>query len=176
MLKMDAFLLFDLFFWTYGALLAGAAVFDVGKLIIPNWISLALVGLFALAVTVHPVPIDWLSHLGALGLALAAMLVIYRFGVIGGGDLKLAAAVSLWVGLDALPQLFLWIGLAGGVFALGLIVLRRLVSGVLVAQTFAETVTLPRLLLPGESIPYGVAIAAGGIWVARKLPHLGLFA
>ena len=173
---MDAFLLFDLFFWAYAALLVGAAVFDASRFIIPNWISLALVGLFALAVLAHPVPIDWLSHLGALGLVLVAMLVIYRFGVIGGGDLKLAVAVSLWVGLDALPQLFLWIGLAGGAFALGLIVLRRLVSGVLIAQTFAETATLPRLLLPGESIPYGVAIAAGGIWVARKLPHLGLFA
>lgn len=173
---MDAFLLFDLFFWAYAALLVGAAAFDVGRFIIPNWISLALVGLFGLAVLAHPVPIDWLAHLGALGLVLAALLVIYRFGVIGGGDLKLAAAVSLWVGFDALPQLFLSIALAGGVFAIGIMVLRRLVNGVLVAQTVVQQVTLPRLLLPGEDIPYGVAIAAGGIWVARKLPHLGLFA
>src|SRR3546814_14462808 len=82
-------------------------------------------------------------------------------------------AVSLWAGLDALPQLLLWTALAGGAFALGLIVLRRLLGGLLVVQPFAETVTLPRLLLPGEAIPYGVAIAIGGILVARNLPHLG---
>jgi prepilin peptidase CpaA len=176
MLTMDTFLLFDLFFWAYAALLAGAAAFDVGKFIIPNWISLALVGLFALAVVAHPVQINWLAHLGAFALALAALLVGYRFGVIGGGDLKLAAAVCLWIGFDALPQLLLLIGLVGGAFALGLIVLRRLLTGVLLTQGASQQVTLPRLLLPGESIPYGVAIAAGGIWAARKLPHLGLFA
>src|SRR3546814_13737123 len=95
------------------------------------------------------------------------MLVAYRFGVVGGGDLKLMTAVSLWAGLDALPQLLLWTALAGGAFALGLIVLRRLLGGLLVVQPFAETVTLPRLLLPGEEIPYSVAIAIGGILVAQ---------
>src|SRR3546814_3100054 len=98
------------------------------------------------------------------------MLVAYRFGVVGGGDLKLMTAVSLWAGLDALPQLLLWTALAGGAFALGLIVLRRLLGGLLFVQPFAETVTLPRLLLPGEAIPYGVAIALGVILVARNLP------
>jgi len=173
---MDNFLLFDLFFWIYVALLAGAAVSDVTRFVIPNWISLALVGLFALAVAVHPAAIDWPRHLAAFGLVLVGLLVAYRFGVIGGGDLKLMAAVSLWVGLDALPQLLLLTALVGGAFALGLIVLRRLLMGLLVAQSALHQVMLPRLLLTGEAIPYGVAIAAGGILVARKLPHLGFFA
>ena len=47
--------------------------------------------------------------------------------------------------------------------------------GLLLVQTTIQNVTLPRLLLPGEQIPYGMAIAAGGIWAARKLPHLGLY-
>lgn len=172
---MNTFLLFDLFFWAYVALLVGAAAFDAGRFTIPNWISLALVALFGAAVLFHPTPIDWPLHLAAMGLVLVAMLVAYRFGIVGGGDLKLVTAVALWTGLDALPQLLLMIALAGGALALGLLVLRRLLSGVLIAQTFRETVTLPRLLLPGEAIPYGIAIAAGGILVARKLPHLGLF-
>ena len=172
---MTSFLLFDLFFWVYVALLLAAAAFDAGRFVIPNWISVALVALFGLALLAHPVSPDWLAHLGAMGLVLAVMLVAYRFGVVGGGDLKLMTAVSLWVGLDALPQLLLWTALAGGGVALGLIVLRRLIGGLLVAQPFVGTVTLPRLLLPGEAIPYGVAIAAGAILVARNLPHLGLF-
>lgn len=172
---MNSLLLFDFFFWAYAAFLLGAAAFDVSRFIIPNWISVGLVALFCLAVAVHPVPLDWLSHLAAFGLMLVALLVAYRFGVVGGGDLKLMAAVSLWVGLDALPQLLLLTALAGGAFALGLVALRRLLTGLLVAQSLGEQVTLPRLLLPGEAIPYGVAIAAGGLLVARKLPQLGLF-
>src|SRR3546814_19841178 len=140
MLPMDSFLLFDFFFWTYGALLVGAALFDAGRFIIPNWISLALVGLFALAVLVHPLPIDWLSHLGAMALVLVAMLVIYRFGIIGGGDLKLLTAVSLWVGFDALHTLIMWLGLDGGALDLGLLVLRRLAPCLLVVQILAHTV------------------------------------
>src|SRR3546814_4675548 len=86
MLSMTSFLLFDLFFWTYVALLLAAAAFDVGRFVIPNWISVALVALFGLALLAHPVSPDWLSHLGATGLVLAVMLVAYRFGVVGGGD------------------------------------------------------------------------------------------
>ncbi|MPZ11505.1 MAG: pilus assembly protein CpaA [Kiloniellaceae bacterium] len=173
---MNTFLLFDLFFWTYVALLVCAAVFDVCRFIIPNWISIGLVVLFTAAFFVHPVRVDVVSHLGAMGLVLVATLVMYRFKVIGGGDLKLFAAVGLWMGLDALPQFALWVAIIGGAFSLGLIVLRRLLTGVLVAQTVFGQVTLPRLLLPGERIPYGVAIAFGGIWLARQLPQLGLFA
>jgi prepilin peptidase CpaA len=173
---MDGMLIFTLVFWGFAALLVVAAVFDLTRFTIPNWISLALVGLFVVAAFLVPGGIAWVPHLSAMGLVLVALLVIYRFGIIGGGDLKLMTAVSLWIGLDALPQLFFWVAIAGAVFALGLMVLRRLVSGVLVAQTAFDRVTVPRLLLPGESIPYGVAIAAGGILVARGLPHLGLFA
>jgi prepilin peptidase CpaA len=110
-----------------------------------------------------------------MGLALVGSLVLYRFRVMGGGDLKLMAAVALWIGIGELPQLVILTAMAGGAFALGLIVLRRLLTGALVAQSVFSQVTLPRLLLPGEKIPYGVAIAVGGIFLARKLPHLGLF-
>src|SRR3546814_16825771 len=61
---MTSFLLFDLFFWTYVALLLAAAAFDVGRFVILNWISVALVALFGLALLAHPVSPDWPSHLG----------------------------------------------------------------------------------------------------------------
>jgi prepilin peptidase CpaA len=157
------------------ALLAAAALFDACKFVIPNWISLALVGLFVGAGLVYPPGIDWLSHLGAMGLVLLGTLLLYRFRFLGGGDLKLLVAAGLWAGLGQLPQLLIWTAIAGGVFALGLIVLRRLLTGALVAQSAFEQVALPRFLLPGEQIPYGVAIAAGGIWLARDLPLLHLF-
>lgn len=172
---MHTFLIIELFFWAFVALLTVAAMSDAWRLTIPNALSMALVGLFAVAIFLHPIAIDWPLHLAAMGITFAVALVLYRFGVMGGGDLKLLTAVALWIGLYDLPQLAIAIALAGGVFALALIVLRRLLMGVLVAQGNLTSLALPRLLLPGEQIPYGVAIAAGGIWVARGLPQLGGF-
>lgn len=173
---MDMFLLFKIFFWTFVALMVAAALIDLTRFIIPNWISLALLGLLAALVILLPVQIDWLSHLGAMGLVLAGTLLLYRFNLLGGGDLKLLTVVALWVGLDGLPVMLLYTALVGGALSVALIALRRVVAGILVLQSGCDRVTLPRLLLPGEHIPYGVAIAAGSILAARGLPHLGLFA
>jgi prepilin peptidase CpaA len=172
---MNTYLIMEIFFWVFVALLAVAAMSDAWRLTIPNAISMALAGLFAVAVFFHPISVDWPLHLAAMGIAFAVALVLYRFGVMGGGDLKLMTAVALWIGLYDLPQLAIAIAVAGGVFALAIIVLRRLLTGVLVAQGSLTSLALPRLLLPGEPVPYGVAISAGGIWVARGLPHLGGF-
>ena len=162
---MDMLSPVNLFFLAFSALLVGAALSDVCRFTIPNWISLALVGLFIGAILVLPVEIGVLNQLGGMAVMLAGTLLLYSLGVLGGGDLKLASAVGLWVGFGGLLQLIIWIALVGGAFTLGLIVLRRLLTGVLVAQADVNQVTLPRILLPGEQIPYGVAIAAGGIWV-----------
>src|SRR3546814_18955072 len=105
MLSMTSFLLFDLFFWTYVALLLAAAAFDVGRFVIPNWISVALVALFGLALLAHPVSTHWLSHLGPTGLVLEVMLVASTLGVVGGGHPKLIPAVIPWTGLAPLDQL-----------------------------------------------------------------------
>ncbi|MEO3429572.1 prepilin peptidase [Pelagibius sp. CAU 1746] len=176
---MDVFLLFKIFFWAFVALLVIAAVFDLWKFVIPNWIPVSLVGLFLAAGYFLPTPVDWLSHLGAMGAVFLGTLVLYRFHIIGGGDLKLLVAVALWTGLGGLLEFVILTAVAGGVLSLGLLGLRRLLSGLLVLQTVPDRIAkapLPRILLPGEPMPYGVAIAAGGILVARHLPQLGLFA
>ena len=172
---MGGFLLLKVAFWSYVALFAGAALFDIRKFIIPNWISLSLVALFVAANLVLPFAAAWLSHFAAMGIALLVGLALFRFRILGGGDVKLLAAAALWAGTDHLLELAIYIGVAGGTFALALIAARRLLMSLLVAQTVFESVTLPRLLLPGEQIPYGVAIAAGAILLGRGLPHLGLF-
>jgi prepilin peptidase CpaA len=110
-----------------------------------------------------------------MGIALLVGLVLFRFRILGGGDVKLFAAAALWAGIDHLLELVIYIGIAGGAFALALILVRRLLVSVLVAQTVYDSVTLPRLLLSGEKIPYGVAIAGGAVLLGRGLPQLGLF-
>lgn len=176
---MDMFLLLKIFFWTFSGLMVVAALFDLWRFIIPNWISVALAGLFLALAVLQPVPVAWLSHLGAMALVLLGSLVLYRFGFLGGGDLKLLSVAGLWIGLDSLLAFLVVTAIVGGGLSLALVAVRWMLTSVLVMQSAPDCFTrisLPRLLLPGEHVPYGVAIAAGGIWVARGLPHLGLFA
>jgi len=53
--------------------------------------------------------------------------------------------------------------------------LRRLILGLRVAGAGSDASTLPRVLLSGEAVPYGLAIAPSAILVGRDLPHLGGF-
>jgi prepilin peptidase CpaA len=153
-------------FLLYCALLIAAAVFDAWKYLIPNGISLGLAGLFLIAAPFLPIPVDWLSHLGAGAAVLIAGMVLFAFGWLGGGDVKLAAAVSLWTGFEYLLDFLVYASLAGGILALLLLMARRLMRG---------RPGGPQCLRTGESIPYGVAIAPAAILVGGFLPVLGRF-
>ena len=108
------------------------------------------------------------ASLGVVGISLAvglAVLVLaagmFALGWIGGGDAKLMAAASLWLGLKGLAPFVLYTGLAGGALALILLALRSAwpaADSALVASAWAR-----RLATPGESAPYGVAIAVGAL-------------
>lgn len=150
-------------FVAYCALLLAAALFDAWKYIIPNQIILGLAGLFLGTALVLPTPVAWLSHLGAAGAVLAVGIIPFILGRLGGGDIKLMTAVSLWTGFDYLLEFLVYTSLAGGALALLLLLVRRLARGR----------PLPRLLRTGESVPYAVAIAPAAILVGGLLPVIG---
>lgn len=162
-------------FGLYVALLCVAAAFDTWKFVIPNLIAVALVALFVATAFYLPFEVDWLSHLGAGVAVFAAGAVLYAMNKLGGGDVKLLAAVAVWTGFEHLTDLLLYVAVGGGALAIGLIVLRRLILGVRVAGAGGATSTLPRVLLNGEAVPYALAIAPSAILVGRDLPHLGGF-
>lgn len=166
------FLITKAAFYLYIVLLLSAAICDIWRFVIPNLLSIVLIGLFVLVAAVSPFPVDWLSHLGA---ALGFFVVgfgLYAAKALGAGDVKLLAAVSLWAGLDRLLDLLLFVALAGGALSIFLIVLRRFLPGFLLAIR-AENTKLPTVLLAGEPVPYGVGIATGAIFIATSLPVLG---
>ncbi len=147
----------------YLLVLLAAAGWDLARMIIPNALVIALLALFPVAALAAPASsIPWWSHLAAGAAVLVVGLGAYRFRVMGAGDVKLLAAIGLWAGLGALPMVLLVTVLGGGVLAIGMIVIRRLAMAVAVAVSGAETIDMPRVLLSGEKLPYGVAIAAGG--------------
>lgn len=98
------------------------------------------------------------SALGAL-VILALGVAAFAFGVMGGGDGKLAAATALWIGPAALPAYLLHTALIGGVLALAILALRARP----LPRSLRRRRWLRRLHAPGRGIPYGIALAAAGI-------------
>jgi prepilin peptidase CpaA len=142
-------------------LMIWAAVEDARRFVIPNYISLLLVALYPAHVLLAPAPIAWMTALAIGAGVLAVGFLLFSRGYFGGGDAKLLAAVSLWAGPDQFLRFTLATALAGGVLALALLVVRRLRRAT------------PQAALAGQGnesksatqmqLPYGVAIAAGGL-------------
>lgn len=151
------------------ALLALAAGWDLASFTIPNFLSLALIAAFVVFAVLTHMPLSetgW--HLAAGGLGLAAGFMLFAFGFIGGGDAKLFAAVTLWLGMPHLLDYALITSLFGGGLALLLIGIRHVP---LPANVFGHA-WIARLYDPRSGIPYGVALAAGALVV---LPQTDLF-
>ncbi len=171
------------------ALLALAALIDLRERRIPNWLTGGVAALYPLYVLASPMPIAWL---GALVVAAAIFMfgfVLFARQLIGGGDVKLIAAVSLWTGLDHLALFALVTSLAGGGLALGSLWYRRW-HGVIDAHMAAlgwnlapagtrhagsaaseasHSITSTSIEPAPLTLPYGVAIAAGGLAVVAQL-------
>jgi prepilin peptidase CpaA len=162
-------------FYLYMILLLAAAITDIWKFIIPNLISLAVIALFVALALLQPFPIPWGSHVGAAALFFAGGLLLYRFNILGAGDVKLLTALSLWAGFGHLADLLLGVALCGGGLAVALIVGRRIFFSLVLLGSAPESRSIPRVLVQGEPVPYGVGIAAGGIWLGSKLPIFGFF-
>ena len=153
----------------FPVLMIAAALWDVVTMTIPNRISLLLVPAFfaaALLARLSPEAIAW--HAGVGVAALIVMAGCFAMGWLGGGDAKLLAAASLWVGPGAAIWFVFATALAGGALALALLLVRA------TPWLYGRGPEwLRRLLTPKGAIPYGVAIAAGAI---AAFPASGLFA
>lgn len=129
-------------------LLVVAAVIDVRTFTISNRLNLA-VALMA--------PLYWWSaHLPlwpdiGMQVAIAAgvfalLAVAFYAGMMGGGDVKLAAALALWFSPVSTLRFLVFMSIAGGVLTLVVVGLHRMKKK------------------PGKpEVPYGVAIALGGL-------------
>jgi prepilin peptidase CpaA len=149
-------------------LVAFAALSDIATMTIPNWVSIVSVLLFPLAA--------WLlGFSGAqialhLGVGFVVFLIgfgLFSINVLGGGDVKVIAAVSVWTGLAALSPFAFAMTLAGGGLALALLLARKWTHPSEQTPAF-----LKRLLSRESGIPYAVAIAVG---VAASFPLLPVY-
>jgi prepilin peptidase CpaA len=125
-----------------------AAFTDIRRRQIDNWLNAAI----ALAAPAYwwaaGVPL-WPGVAIQLGLALAVFVCLaglFALKLMGGGDVKLLAALALWIAPMAYLKLLLFMSLLGGVLTI-------------VTAAWHYTVTRRR----DAKIPYGVAIACAGL-------------
>jgi prepilin peptidase CpaA len=113
---------------------------------------------------------------GLLGLALGFGLLIipYILGGMGAGDVKALAALGSWLGPSRTFALFVYMGIAGGLLALGFlwwkgILWAKMQRGWVIASNWvlSRSYGLPPVTPPAsppsqkDTIPYGVALALG---------------
>ncbi|WP_342236297.1 A24 family peptidase [Inquilinus sp. OTU3971] len=89
---------------------------------------------------------------------LAGAFLMFARGWIGGGDAKLVAAASLWLGADQVVAYLGTTALLGGILALGLLLFRRLPL-----PAALGTAWVAQLHRRDAGIPYGVALGLAAI-------------
>lgn len=148
-------------------LMAYAAMSDILTMTIPNRVSAALVGAFAvLAVTGGLGGAQVAEHAVVFLLVLGIGFALFSAGVIGGGDAKLAAATALWLGYAPLLDYVFNAAMLGGVLALGILALRRHpLPGFAAAWPFALHLHDGKV-----GMPYGVALAASALVTCPSAP------
>jgi prepilin peptidase CpaA len=142
----------------FAGLMAAAAFEDFRRLVIPNAVIASLCLLWPLHLAAAQ-SFNLMSSLSAAGCAATVFLacaLLYSRGLIGGGDVKLLAAATLWAGPSSTPALLIVTAVLGGLLTLVLlfcVMLRATFNG----ANAAAVRSLP--------VPYGAAIAAAAMIV-----------
>jgi prepilin peptidase CpaA len=144
------------------AALIAAALNDITTYLIPHRYSVAIAAAFLVFAIGRPLPF-LLGGLAAGTLLFALGALLFARHLLGGGDVKLLAATGLWAGFDLLVLLIFASAVAGGVLAaMQLSPLGRLMpvrpGSAPVGNDFYSRLRQP--------MPFGVAIALGGVCVA----------
>lgn len=118
---------------------------------IPNWLN----GAIALGA-----PIYWwaagfqlwpeVAIIVGVAIGLSILFTIaFAIGAMGGGDVKMIGALSLWMTPLQLPVMLIVMAIGGGVLTLAMLIHHKM----------SENLGKPE-------IPYGIAIAGGGLWIS----------
>lgn len=134
-------------------ILVSAGIEDARIREISNWKN-AAIALLALpwwfAMGLSPWP-DMAIQLGVAVAVFALFAAAFQFGMMGGGDVKMIAALALWFPFDQLVTLLIIMSLAGGAITLVMLVEKWV-----------------RRRSEQPEIPYGIAIAIAALLTIRE--------
>jgi prepilin peptidase CpaA len=127
---------------------------------IPNVLSAAIAMLGLVRMFLSSDPTRTIHTAGASAAVFAAGFLLFWRGVLGGGDVKLLAAMVLLVGYRDLVGFLFLMSMCGGVLALAILARHKLrLLGRRPTRWTARQVSAPAQ----PTVPYGVAIAAAGV-------------
>ena len=143
-----------------------AAISDYKRLLIPNLATGIILLLYPLHVLLSPVVVDWTGALLVMAVVFAIGFGFFIFGLFGAGDVKLMVVLSLWAGIAHVGLFFAVTGLTGGLRAVIYLMKRRMRRYAIAGgpETASQALAL--------AIPYGIAIAFGGLAVLGRLASL----
>ncbi len=157
-----------------GMVLIVATVTDLRFQKIPNMLTFPVM---VMALTYHGITngLDGLLFsAGGLAVGFALLILPYLLGVMGAGDVKLMGAVGAILGARGAFMAFLFSGIAGGIYALIIVLIRGKECRVWVTRygTMLKTFLFTGNFIPipagkNENTPrlfYGVAIASGTLF------------
>lgn len=138
--------------------MAGAG--DALSLRIPNWLTAAIGILFVPMAFATGMPLEMFGIHLLTGLVLfVAGFCLFAAGLFGGGDAKLLAAAGLWLGWPITVPFLVFTVLAGGALAVIVFVWSAFnLSAEIQGRSWSR-----RLAAIKPDVPYGFALAAGGI-------------
>jgi prepilin peptidase CpaA len=181
-MMMSATTVFVVVLVIFAGLLLWAAVSDFRRYLIPNQASLGALALYPVYVLSAPAPIQWQFALVMMAVFFAVSFAMYLMGAMGAGDAKLLPVVMLWIGPKDFTAFL--VVLLGSALLLALVVgIRTALAQMRTAERAGDAAALEitplarcgRILAELRhvpflkiQVPYGVAIAAGGIWVAAN--------
>ena len=138
-----------------------AACSDLVSMTIPNRISLALIiGFFPLAYLLGLSIETMYWHVIAFSIVLSSGFALFAMGIMGGGDVKLAASTSLWMGWTHFFEYLLVTSVLGAVVTIAFVMVR----GRYVPEPIGRIGWVHRLYNE-DKIPYGIALGTAALMV-----------
>ena len=155
----------------FPVLVVWAAVTDFMTMTIANRISVALVvaGLLALASTGAPLA-EFGAHLGAAALVFAVGFACFAMGWMGGGDVKFAAAVALWLGWSHLLDYAVTFSVYGGLLTLLALFSDRVLDPLPVLK-----VGFLARFQEHRRVPYGIALSVAALQIFAQTSWVRVF-
>lgn len=169
----------NLILLVFAASMLWAAITDIRSYILSNKLCLMVVALyfiFIAALYFSGTSPTW-TYIGySFAIAIGCfifLVVLFAYGFIGGGDVKLIPAVLLWAGPAYSLKFILITTICGGFVAILTICCRNIKSYLSNVKS-SENINFfmresSELVNNDNNIPYGIGISVGGLYVAFQL-------